>query len=245
MRIKALKVEHIILYLVLAFGVFPLLPDVIKGILVFLLFFFTVLWFFKTRPKNLNYKLFIINASLYLVYLYSVIYSENITRAIKVLSETRLSAIIFPLTFLLLSANKEFFTCEMRTKFKNLFVLSTLIFCVFFLCSLPFQVENAIPYFQFPSTFFFRNTLTSMPFIGVEPIYCSIYIGISFIFVINDLLKVKKTGILQVIYLITFTLVLIALSSKMAILGVLIVCFVSFFFYFKLGIKQKLIALFL
>lgn len=239
--ISELKINKFLTYVIFSFGLYPITPDRFKGVFVGILLLLSIFYFFISKPHKLDFKTFIINSSLYLILLLSLFYTENLTNAIKMLTETRLAAIIFPIIFLLLSQNKEIYKEETVLKIKKIFTFSTFIFCVLFFISLPFKTQEADPFFQFPSVFYFRNGLMEIPLIGVEPIYGSVYIGISIIFVVTDIIKTRKRNLFQMISLGVFLTILFLLSSKMTILALILLILVSTFLSQAITIKKKII----
>jgi len=208
------------------------------------LLFLALLNYFFNRPKKLKTKTFLLNSSLYLIYVISLIYTADLSKAFKILTETRLTAFLLPLVFLLLSQNKGLYSLQILEKFKNIFISSTVILCLIYLIYLPFIPITANPFFEFPSVYFFRNGMMSIPILGIHPIYASIYIGISMIFIFT---KRNKNSIInrgQRFFLLIFTIILIALSSKMVIIALLVITVIYFFKHFRTRVKQKIIFLF-
>jgi len=226
------KINKLIIYVIFSFGLFPIIPDKIKGFQIIIFFCLAVIFLIKEKPKKLDYKIFLVNSSLYIFYVFSLIYTDDLFRGINILTETRFTALIFPLIFLILSKHKEIYSKEVFKKFKKIFVFSTVIFCVIYFLFLPFKAAEPDPFFHFPSIFFFRNGLIEIPFIGIHPIYGSIYLGLSIIFILKDLI-VTKIKPLQIVLLSIIITTLFLLSSKMTVIALILIGVFHLFYFHK------------
>ena len=103
-------------------ALFPLIPNRIKGLPVILLLLFSIFLFFNEKRKQFNWKLLLINSSIFLVYLFSLLYTSNISYAMKKL-EISLSLLVFPLVFSLIWRFKELLDYK--------FLLKTIVFVFF------------------------------------------------------------------------------------------------------------------
>jgi O-antigen ligase len=235
-KIKA-KVDKILIYGMISFGLFPVLPDIIKALLVVFLFLASFFSFIIKPHNQLNYKSFLINSSLYIVSVISLLYTLDINKGLRFMTETRLSGLVFPLIFLMLSNRREVFNNTVLNKLKKIFLDSTFVFCIIFLGFLLYKLITDTPPFYVHKADFFRNTLIDLPLIGNDPIYTSVYLGVAIIFLFSFFKKKKKESALKTLsYLTIYLLVLILLSSKMAIISLLILGFVAL--NYKLKIKK-------
>ena len=214
-------------------ALFPLIPNRIKGLPVILLLLFSIFLFFNEKRKQFNWKLLLINSSIFLVYLFSLVHTSNISYAMKKL-EISLSLLVFPLVFSLIWRFKELLDYK--------FLLKTIVF-VFFHSVVVFTVivfsyltyVGGFSYLSEPS--FIRHFTEYLPFIGQHSIYASIYLGLGLLCFIY-LLKLTKKIIYQVALILegSFILLLfISLASK----GVLIASFVSIIVYCLSIINKK------
>lgn len=215
--------NKILEYSLLSFGLFPILPDRIKGLPVILLLFFSMLFFFRKRKTNLNWKRFLVLSSLYFCWAYSLLYTENIERGIKVLTETRVTVLLIPLAFMFLHSNNDVLTSGLWNRFKRVFAFSTLAFSILYVLYIPLMPTDPDPFFQFPSVFFFRNCIEHLPIIGMEPIYAALCLGIAIIFIVSEYLDTKKLSLLNVSMFLIFLGILIVISSKMTLLALAII----------------------
>ena len=226
-----------ITYSLISIGLFPLVPDRYKGVLLAVLSLLAFINLFVSKPKHLKYNVFFVNSSLYLLYLFSLLYTENISYAVKFLSETRLTAILLPFTFMLLSTQEDVFTEITKKRLIKVFTMSTFIFCLLYFLYLPFKPKEFNPAFEFPSVYFFRNGLQQLPYLSISPIYASIYVGISLIFITNRIIPAKPK-LIDIVMFAVFIAWLLLLSSKMAILALIVVGFIALLSYFNPNLKQ-------
>lgn len=236
------KKENIFETSVLAFGLYPIVPDKLKGILVAFLLLTSLLDFFNQKgDRKLDYRTFFVNVSFYIMAVISLVYTSNFSRAIKMLTETQLSALIIPLAFLFHSSNNSSIN-DLFKKFKNTFIKATAIFSLFYVFYLFVKPKSDNPFFEFPSVFFFRDGMTEMPLIGIEPIYGSIYLSIAIILIFNELIKTRTVNYFKAICLVGFFVITILLSSKMALLSIFIISIYLLLNTIKINTKQKILA---
>jgi hypothetical protein len=113
--------------------------------------------------------------------LISAFYSDDLSSAFKKVSGTRLSLLIVPLSFFLLSKTATAFLKSQLYKFQIIFSLSSFILCILYLVYLPFLEAPQNPHFAFPSGFFFKSATEKIPFFHLEPVLFSFLIVLSFI----------------------------------------------------------------
>ena len=119
---RLLKERHV-LGAILIFSFFPLLPNKFKGLSVVALL---VVSLFGNVKKSVNIKELLINSSLFLVYLFSLIYTDDYKFAYSKL-ETGLSILVIPVIFNGFLAKFKF-----KLKFKVKFLKLSIIFSFFF-----------------------------------------------------------------------------------------------------------------
>lgn len=224
------------------FGLFflattPLIPNRIKGLPVIILLVSSFLLFLKTKNKLFNWKLFIVNSSLFLVYLLSFLYTSNIADAIKKL-ETSLSLMVFPLAFALVWEYREQFNFKvLLKKIISIFFYSVFVFTIIVFSYLIYKGGLL----ELKDSSFIRHFTEFLPFIGQHSIYASIYLGLGVISSIYLLIRSNNLIQKTVIVLINFfsILLLVSLASK----GVLLALTVSVTVYCINVFKLKLIVL--
>ena len=169
------KKDNFLLWGLLLFALFPIIPNNLKGLPVIFLLLVSLIKYTKTKAL---WSDFIVNASLYLVFLLSLIYTENFGYALKKM-ETMLSIIILPLVFFVLIPKHEILK-ETKVKFAKVFIVSSAIFSL--LVFLSFFLDNSTVFYQNWYANKFRVVVTDMIAIGQHPIYASIFLSISVIF---------------------------------------------------------------
>lgn len=214
--------DKLLAYAIVMFGLFPILPNKLKIILVGAILVLSIVVFIKRKTKKLNYTPFFINVSVYIVLALSLLYTSNISTGIKSIFETRISGFIFPLIFLLISNKKEFFNSQVANALKNIFVVSTFLLCLIFSCFVFYEFLTFNSPFPIPKIEIIRNAIIKMPIIGIHPIYASIYICVSILFLSLQAFKTKKINFFKSSCLVLFITVLAFLNSKMAIISIII-----------------------
>ena len=214
-------------------GLFPILPFKIKGI-VGLLFIVIVLFSFKKRKLEINY-LFLLNASLFVVYFISLTYSDNFKEGISKL-ETTLSLFIFPIGFLLLTANKKAINniVEYGNIFKYTFIASSFLLSIL-IFMLSFNYGDYITQ-KVNINRFVYDLSEGFLWMRDHPIYLSIYLSIS-LFLIAELFNQskRKHQIMLLLVGIFEVIVVFILSRK----GVIISLLLSFLIFSLMKIKNK------
>lgn len=230
-NVKAISKNLFIKFCLILAGFYPILPFNLKGALAAV---FLLLALFSLRHKNKDFNyLFFINAFLYIIYLLSLFYSEDLKRGFTVL-ETTLSILIFPLVFFLLSGNLNAARIILNYEryFKFTFIASSFFLSILiFLFS--FYFDNFIKS-EFKANAFAQQLENGFFWLEDHPIYLSIYISLSLLMVISIFKKAKQKKILFFISLIQL-FVLMILSRK----GVIIAFGISSFLFFLIGVKKK------
>lgn len=219
---RLLKERHV-LGAILIFSFFPLLPNKLKGLSVVALL---VVSLFGNVKKSVNIKELLINSSLFLVYLFSLIYTDDYKFAYSKL-ETGLSILVIPVIFNGFLAKFKF-----KLKFKVKFLKLSIIFSFFFaFISLLFiSIESELIYTLNWNTDKFRNTASQLPLIGQHPIYASIFLSTP-LFFFSELIRMKvistKGKQLFCFFLLVNFALLFMLSSKGVIISLLLVFIIS------------------
>lgn len=205
--------RRIIPLTLLCFTIFPLLPNTIKGLPVALLLVVSIYIFtFEDHHKTINYKKIIVYTSPYLLYLLGLFYTDNFNGIDKILS-TRLSLILLPVSFGVLSSSEKKITKNFFLRFQVYFFIFSTIYALLIwlyvnfigLFSAKISLNTAYAYIT-----------NEMPLINQHPIYASIFFSIAIIFGINILLNKKGnySFFLIVIGLIILIFTEILLSRK-------------------------------
>lgn len=215
---------NIINGLLLLFSIFPIIPNKIKGLPVILLFIGAI---FLYKKKKINWKWLLINSSLFIVYLFSVIYSNDYSESFKKL-ETALSILILPISFFILLPDFKI-TNSIKRIFIKFFIISTALFSIF--CFFAIIFNDSLAKYKW-ETDRYRVIIMDMPVIGQHPIYASIFISIAiifFIFVIkNNLINNISQKIIFSFLTILNSILLLVLLSKGVILSLFLVSLLCF-----------------
>lgn len=239
------KREDIINYSIISFGLFPIIPNKLKGLLLIFVFLTSLNYYLKDKNKENYFKPFLINTALLFVYVLSMFYTSDISYAFRKLGPG-ISIIFFPLIFFIFLGSFKV-KREIINKALNLFSISTLAFLFIYFIYLFFVDRPINPYFDFPTTIFFRNTIDKLPIIGRHPIYISLFLGISIINTARLLIyyfkSKKNVSILLVIAQIIFISVLFLISSKGTILSLIVISIFIYYLSSKNKIKTILFGL--
>lgn len=207
-------------YSILLFAIFPLIPNTLKGLPVIILLIVSLL---HIKGHKVNLKRFVINASLYFVYTLSLIYTTNFTAAFNKL-ETMLSLLIIPLIFYILLPKKSI-DDKVKEEFIKLFIFSTTLFSTIIIIAI--LINSSVEYYKDFYTNKFRIIVGTVPFIGQHPIYASLFLAISLLFIAYIFFskRQKLTDLTKIIYSICFLLnlsLLVMLSSKSVIISLML-----------------------
>mgnify|MGYP006076496727 FL=1 len=229
---------------VLLFALFPVLPNKIKGLPIIFLVLVSFIYFKKTK---INFRFFLLNASLYIIYLLAFFFSNH-KGAIGILLETSLSVLCLPLVFNVLISHVRF-DKRVRLKFYKLFITSTFIFSILILFNI--FIDDTTIYYSNWYTNKARTIIENSRFIGQHPIYASVFFGISILFAVDILKntenKISNKAFYYSAILFNFFLLLFFLS-KGVLLALLITLFAVFFMntkWTKKRIAFLLVSIFL
>jgi len=231
--IRETTIKNVLKISLLSFGLFPIIPNTIKGLPVVVLLLCSIYYFITNKKKEFNGYFFLANASIYIIYLFSLIYSSNINYALRKL-ETGLSLLLIPLIFSLIWNLKDIFNKENIFKqFKLIYFNSVFIYaCIILIFLVNIGLFN---YFEDPN--FVRHFTKVIPIIGQHSIYASIFLGLGLLFSLH-VFNLKKTIFSKFIFFIQVFIILILLVS-LASKGVLIASAFSIIFYSIFQIKNK------
>ena len=236
-----MKSKKLFFLSIFLFAFFPILPNRAKGLPVIIFFLCALFIFFKhPRIKKFNFKKVVFFSGVYIFYLFSLFYTENFKSIDKTLS-TRLSLIIIPISFGLLSAVIYKIDEHIFKKLSQIYFIATILYCL----AVIYTIINLQYYIDKVTINDVYNRLTNNMF-GIEqhPIYASILISIAIFLSAFKLMKtnnIYKKGLLlfgNIILLYT----LFFFSRKAVILAVFLALLVFVFTYFKkIKIKKILI----
>ena len=224
------------------FGIFPILPEKLKGLPVVVLTILSIASFFfvnKENQQKINYKVLIGLTSLFTILFFSIFYTLSFNLP-KNKIETTLSLLFVPLAFVLIGSNR--IKRKDSIKFFITFIISTLLLTIY---SLFRYYESNLFILGNLKVNSFRNLVTQMPFINDHPIYISIYLGLSVILtvqlVLNKNISIKIKAILLMACFLNCGHLLL-LSSKGIITALLFSLIILFYFQIKL-LKIKVLII--
>lgn len=227
---KYFKEERIIGFSVCLFGLFPLLPEGLKGLPVIILIVCAIFFYLTGAKKKINLLKLIKLSSLYLINLFSVFYTGSFYFPINKM-ETTLALLIIPIAFSLI--NVEIIKENTKVFLFRTFILSTSILTIISLLFYQFNNLFSKNLFKVNS---FRKLIIEVPVFGDHPIYVSLFLGISILFAITCFKgksKIEKTILLSACVFNIFHMLL--LSSK----GVIIAILLSLILFVFLNIKES------
>ncbi len=236
------KIENLIKYSIIFFGLFPLMPNKFTGILIIIISLISLKYYLENFKEKIFLKLFFINSILLFGYFLSLFYSSDLSYAFRRLGPG-ISIIIFPLIFFVFLAKYKIKRSVIYSTM-NLMSISTIVFLLIYYIYLFFAPHPNNPALDYPSTFFFRRSLMDMPLWGKHPIYLSLFIVISMINVFRigrltyRINKLFFTGALIAQFILIITLFL--MTSKAAIIFLLITSIIIVYLYSKIKIQTFL-----
>lgn len=226
---RAIEINFLIL------ACFALLPNFLKALFCATFFIFTFLLLFLERLKFS--KLFFINSGLYLLFLLSLFYTDNLDYGLKRLS-TGLSLLLFPMAFYAIKLQNRKILLRKKA-FLKIFWVSNVLY-VLFIFSTFFTYSN--PKYLYRDSNFFRNASESLPLIGQHTIYSSMLLAIAIIAGIHLLFKVRKKIVVLLIIsgqlIIIFALILLMSRGVFLALLISVTSIFIFRFYKKKSLKS-------
>lgn len=202
-------------YSVLSFGLIPLLPNRLKGLPVALLLLASFLNF--RRDSKLDWKSFLINSSLFIVYLLSILMINSEGSCYKII-ERSFSILIIPFVFHLL-IHKRQFDAKIIHSFLKVFIIASAIFSLVII--LATLTDSTTVYYQDWYTNKARTVMENFPIIGQHPIYGSLFFGLSALFCF-ELLNQKESKKIWISLLVIHIGSLIFFLSKGIVIGLFI-----------------------
>jgi O-antigen ligase len=215
----------------LLFALLPLIPNRIKGLPVILLLLVSVI-FFPLHKSKINY--FFGFSFLYFLYIFSLVYTSNLTFAAKKL-ETSLSILILPFVFFILLSDYKI-SSHIKQRFIKLYIISATLFSIYSLINI---FLDPTPFYKDYYANKFRMVVENMPLIGQHPIYASIFVALAVIFIVYNFNHLFQSKLWSIIFLFVNFSFLIMLSSR-GVLAALFLVFLAFLlslrfkFYYKL-----------
>lgn len=203
---------------------FLLIPNKSRAFPIVMLVLFTIVFYFKNRITKINFKFLLINSIVYLLFISSCLYTENIQYALKKL-ETTSSLFVFPFVFtLLLSTN--------FTLLKKEFDSILFGFCV---SVLTFLIVSFIYFWNQEFTFFetiihYSNLVDiRLGHYRIHPIYLSIYTGTGMLFLIRLQNSYKRYMFLWILIAILFLVFLAILGRRGPVISLFIIGIIQLF----------------
>ena len=223
--------------LFIAFFIFGLIPLSSQRVEVFVSIIFSLLlgvYYYLIRKKKrteIN-KTYLLNSLLFFVLLLTLHDGIDLKTFKKL--EQMFSLLIFPVLFFLIAKADKSVLNEAFKIWKKVFVFATFIFSV--ICFLIFSNYTNPKYPNLDSNFFI-NAIQDSSYFSRHPIYVSLFLNIASLIVVDTFLKCKKNTkkLLYVFFFLIFSTLLFLLSTKMAILSLLISLIILL--YFKLSKK--------
>ena len=207
-----------------------LIPNKMKAVPVALLGLFVLAYYFKNRSGTINLRFLLTNSILFWIFIFSCTYSENINHAFKKI-ETTGSLIIFPIIFSLLLQSNFILTKKIKDRILLSFCLSVVIFLC---CSFLYFWNQE---FTFSETIVHYSNLIDirLGLFSIHPIYLSIYIGVSVLFLIQLWDSNKKIKIVFLCLLILYVLFLAILARRGPVISLFLIgiLYLIFRFHFK------------
>ena len=239
-KINIISIKTLTKIFFLNLFLFPIYPDNLKPTFI-VLFFISSIYFFVI-DRDFNYRnskkltsILIVNSSIFIVLLFTLLYSTNISFGLKYIFRL-LPLILFPISFFLLQSNKFLYSKELFTKAKLFFYTSTLVLFIVIFFVFYFKGYVTKNYFlNYSYRIIFQLGKYSM-----HPIYASLVTSISLIFSIS-LFRIKKYKLLVIFGNILLLTNLILLSRKSTIIIMSTFFIIFLFLNLKIKLRVKII----
>ena len=227
------KIDNLVNYSIISFGLYPIMPNNLKGIFMILLFLSSLNYFLRYKKDKFDIKQFIINSSLFFIYLISLTFTRDLNYGFKNLGPG-ISIILFPLVFFILLSHFKI-KREIIQRMLNLFTFSTVSFMIIFILHFTIKVYPTLySEISFFDVNYIRSYLRVLPWIGQHPIYLGLFIGVS---LINLIYRNIKRDIYFIVPSLLFLFLLLSslfyISSKGAILYLVISVIIVYFIKMK------------
>lgn len=197
---------------------FPVIPSPVRPVCI-VLFVIGSIWSSYYSKQQFRWRYFLLNASVFIVYLISLTYSDDVSYGFRKI-ETGASLIVFPLIFSLISIKHLNYIFENIHKLMWIFITTVLI------ANLAFFIKFYTHYNFVDSVQHFPNIIRSDIYgWNIHPIYLSMHVAIAIIF---SLFLIKKgLSIRNMVVLLLMDLVLILflliMIKKGPILGLVMI----------------------
>ena len=209
---------------------FPIMPNKLKNIGFIVLLLFSLTKYFVSEKKKPKIKMFLINSSLYLVYLLSLFYTDSFDVASQKL-DTAITLVVFPFIFFLLRPidNKN----APVKRFTSIYYIFSIIYSLIVIAALFYKYG----FHLYSDSWFIRNTIIEIPLIPQHPIYASLIISLGVLFSFSFFAKKNKRSIKVLVGLLNLLLiiVIVSLASK----GVIIALVLASIGYIFLNLERK------
>ena len=183
------KMEFFLGVVFLLFSLFPITPNRIKGLPVIILFLTALYLVSKFNVYKFKIKKLLFIISPFILIITSLLYTDNFSNISRTIS-TRLSLIIIPISFFLISSTNIKLTQKTISKFHKIYICSTAIFCLLFFLKITHEGYYSNTININDVYFIVSNNLFG---IGQHPIYGSIFIAIAIFYIIQEIKNEKKT----------------------------------------------------
>lgn len=234
MNVLKFKLHH---FVIILFTTFPLLPNRLKGLPVILLFLVAFYIFLKERVKKYPLNFVLKFSSLFLILLFSLIYTANFTN-INILLTAKLSLIVVPISIGFLASTERKIDAGFLSKFSKIYFFITTIYSCWILIFLnelgvftaEVKLVDAIAYIT-----------NEMWLISQHPIYASIFISISILLIVNIYFKEKNINF--ILYTLPLVLIqfftLLVLERKGVLFSFMLSLLIMLYFFIKEKVSSK------
>ena len=212
-----IEINRFIHYLIICFGLLPIIPNGMTGILPILLFLTSFVFYLTNSKRTTNYRILAVNSSLFFVYLISLFYTSDINHAIIKLGPAAW-IVVFSLIFHLFLGEFRF-KRNTISSLLQVMTLSTIAFIFIFALYLIFVPSILGESVGFPRANILRGLMSDIPVIGKHPIYASLFVGISIIYCSNLLLSQHSNSFSLTKKILVSALVIFFIASLILIQG--------------------------
>ncbi|SCY32970.1 hypothetical protein SAMN05192588_2297 [Nonlabens sp. Hel1_33_55] len=220
---KLNRLEKIYFYICTAGFAMPILPSLLRNIIIVGIAVMTILCFFDKRTKiTINFKLAIMGSALYLLYGISLFYTENLDLGIKKL-ETAASLILLPLFF---SGMPDKVKNSLRSRipvFFSIFITSVALAFIIFFCI--FWEHYGVSLFQHFPTVIDKDL---GPY-NIHPIYLSMHGAIAILMSLHLLTHTKSAK--EIAFLIICNIIIAAFMLILIKKGPILSLVIAGFYY--------------
>ena len=216
----------------ICFGMFPFFPEYFESYVPISLLSLSFLVFLTDIKKEyVLHKEFFVTASIFLLFLLSWLWSEDIDRG-KRRMETMLSLMGMPVSFYVFLGIRELNWQHFQKLFFRVFFFSNVVYSII---AMLFISNYRNPKFPNKDASFYRSALADIPLIGEHPIYVSLFIAVSVLIGIwlfeKSRSNIEKTAnVICGLILLSF---LVVLMSKGVILGLMCALLIFFLNRFR------------